>query len=754
MKILRSWLQDYIEIKHDNKALSMKLANLGIEVEDYKCLIDINIVVGKILNIQKHPNADKLKLVKVTDGESDYKAVCGASNIEVGQVVPFAKVGAKVADIEIKKTSIRGSESEGMMCSELELGLGQDHTGIKILPNDYKLGTPIYEYLKSDSVFDLDITPNRGDTLSHLGIAREIGAMQQMKINKKPIKVQMKSIPVSDKIEVINKETKLCLRYFVRVIEDVTVKESPDWLKERLIACGAKPINNIVDATNYILLDLGQPLHAFDAKSINGTIIIRKAKNNEDFISLDGEVRNLNNDMIVIANKDKPIAIAGVIGGKDSEVKEDTRSVVLEAAEFDRRSIRKTSKNLSLTTEASYRFERGIDSNGIEYALNKAANLIKEIAGGSILSGIIESGEIKEPTQVLFKYDDIRKLTGLMTSNEEINRILNLLGFKITSNTAQVPSHRHDITIWQDLAEEVARIAGYENIKPIKLRYNKKPKTNHAYSFREMIKDSLVNSGFVETSNYSFLSEDDTDSQNVDKKKLIELENPIQIENKYMRSSIEPKLMGNMSINSSFDPILLFEIGNVFSKTSEYTNLAIGASGKGARNMIEVAINDLKENLKIKSLTVEIRELNRDDLRKYKIKKQNGFVAEIEVNKLEKASLVKSNEFMYKTHKTIKHYREVSRYPSVTRDLAFVMNKSHKSNDIIDDLYSVSDQINRIELFDEFASDKIGKGKKNIAFHLYLQDLEKTMIDKDADQIVKDAIKLIEDKYKAKLRTF
>ena len=754
MKVLRGWLQDYVDIKLDNKSLSLKLADLGIEVDGYSSTIDHKIVVGKILKISKHQNADKLKIAIVSDNTGKYNVVCGASNIKVGQVVPFAKVGAKIGDIEITKTKIRGTESEGMICSELELGIGQDHTGIKILPDNYKLGTPLYEYLKSDSVFDLNVTPNRGDVLSHIGVAREISAIQGEKLNKVPTKVEMVPKLTSDIVTVTNNEPKLCKRYFARVIENIVVKESPNWLKKRLIACGATPINNIVDVTNYILLDLGHPLHAFDAKHVNGSIVIRRAQNNEEFVTLDEKVRSLDKDMLVIANADKPIAVAGVMGGKDSEVKDTTKTVILEAAEFDRRSIRKTSKDLSLQTEASYRFERGIDSSGIEQALNKAANLIKKIANGQILSGIVKSGDNPDTVLFKFKYDDIRRLTGLTVLDDEINQILNLLGFKVSNHEVSVPSWRHDITIWQDLAEEVARIVGYDKIKPVKLKFKKKVKSNLEFSFREMVKDSLVSEGFVETKNYSFLSDNDLSDSTLNKSELIEIKNPVQIENKYMRSNIETNLLKTMSKNSSFDPILIFEIGNVFTSDIEHANLAIASAGKGADKAIEFAVDSLKDSLKIGSLNLEARELSRNDLKKYKIKKQNGFILEIEMRKLEKASLLKSSEIYYKKPKPIINFREVSKYPSVTRDLAFIIDKKHNADQTINDIYSVSNQINRVELFDEFINDKIGKGKKNVAFHLYLQDLKKTMVDKEADKIVKDVIKLIENKNMARLRTF
>lgn len=750
MKVLKSWLKDYIGADLSDERLVEILSLTGLEVEEIISGIDKNIIVAEIKEIKKHPNADKLKIATVNTGSDNLQIVCGAANIEVGQIVPLALPGTKLLAGEINKSKIRGVESEGMLCSESELGIGPNHSGIFILSNEYKVGKPLTSYLGADAIIDLDVTANRGDCLSHIGVAREIAAFENSSSKKEPITLS-KTDPAhtSSKISVEVKNPDLCPQYLARVITGVKIGPSPKWMQDRLIACCAKPINNVVDVTNYILLDLGHPMHAFDWKKItNSKIVFRNAKKNEDIVTLDGEIRHLDCEMLVIADSEKAVAIAGIMGGKNSEVDVSTETIVLEAAEFDRKSIRKTAKSLGLSTEASYRFERGIDSGAIEYAINKAADLIVQTAGGKILQGIVKSGEKPIRNDIVIKYEKISQLLGEKIEPDLANHTLRHLGFTINDNIAVVPTWRHDVSIWQDLAEEIGRVIGYNKIKPVAL-----PKTKLAektkYYFLEKIKDSLAMAGYTETMNYPFLSEADVVTANLKSKRLLEIANPMQPEYKYLRASLIPGLLKNIAKNPSFDPIQIFEFGHVYSKTGENINLAVATAGKSSSSHT-TTVNDIIAEIG-GSKSIKISEFSRDGLQQYKIKKPQVIISEINLTQVLEKRKIDQN-LNLKISKNDVVYRGVSKYPAITRDLAFIVDKKIDAKNISDEIYSLSELVNRVELFDEFASNKFGVDKKNIAYHIYLQSPEKTLRDSEALEITGNIIKQVEKKFKAILR--
>lgn len=751
MRVLKSWLKEYIEFNWSDQELSDKLLFSGTLVDNFYSSLDDNIVVAEILKISKHPNADKLQIAEVFDGKDKFIVVCGAPNIKIGQYVPFAKIGAKVSDSLIEKANIRGVESYGMLCSEFELGLGKNHDGILILDKSCKTGHPISQYLESDTVFDLEITPNRGDCLSHFGIAREIGALLNKSVKKTPLDLKMSNENSSDtiKLDVIDKED--CPNYFARVVKNVTVAPSPLWLKSRLLMCGIKPVNNIVDITNYIMLDIGQPLHAFDLNKISDhKIIVRKSKKSESLTTIDHEVQKLTGNELLIADSKKPIAVAGLMGSADSEISNSTRDVVIEAAEFDRKIIRQSSKILSLVTEASYRFERGTDSSSIEYAINKAVKLIQEIAGGSILSGIVKHQTIKPLNKFKFDFNKINNFLGTSLNQEQINQMLTSLGFKISNHICTVPSYRHDVSIWQDLAEEIIRIYGLEKIKPIPLKKSS-PLKKSRYFYIEYIKDILANAGFSEIFSYPFMSKSDLKNSNIKSNNLLEIINPIQPENKYLRNSLIPGLLKAVSKNPTFDPVLLFEVGNTFNKQSEKTFLGVIASGKSSDKYIENAENLIINTLKSKH-NINLINISTANLKLYKIKKSTAYAFEFDLTDIDKNLKLKDLELKQKIVKSSGLYRPVSKFPSITRDLAFIVDSKTDSKQISDAIYQISDLINRVELFDEFSSDKFGKNKKNMAYHIYLQSATDTLTDIEANKLIKQIIKSIENKCNAKLR--
>lgn len=750
MKVLKSWLKDYIDFELTDEELSDALTFSGSLVEDAFPELDSKIIVAQIEAIKGHPNADRLHLVTVNTGDGQIEIVCGAPNIEVGQKVPLAQLGTKLQDFTIEEAMIRGVKSCGMLCSEKELGLSDDHDGIKILPKEYEVGKPLSEHISGDTVFELEITPNRGDCLSHIGIAREMSAFME-----KPLKEEkIQNIETKKDSSLAKIESKNCYRYFATKIVGIKVEPSPLWLQKRLLSLGAKPINNIVDITNYIMLDLGQPLHAFDAKKIDGgQIIIRDAEKNEVTVTLDGEVRNLDEEMLVIADEKKAIALAGVMGGQNSEIDINTTDIILESAEFDRKNVRKTSKVLKLSTDASYRFERGVDPELVEMAIDKAAKMILEICGGEIIEKTSQITNSYKNEWVTIEYERINNLIGIDIKEDQIDKYLSLLGFKIESKKALAPTWRHDVTVWQDLAEEVARLYGLENIKKVAVPTTEKPKRS-SYYFKEHVKDIFTDLAFSEVYSYSFLSEKDIKSLSIGADDLLEVANPIQKENRYLRKSLKPGLLRAVAKNPAFDPILIFEIGDVFTTSSEENHLGFVVSGKNAKKLIEETIKTLCSKLNVPASLFQTEELNRDDILRFKIKKPLTYIVEANISKIIEGSDVSDEDLAIVLQQKDSYYRPISKYPSVTRDLAFILNKDIDSAKIEKLIYEESPLVNRVELFDEFASDKFGQNMKNIAYHIDLQHLERTLTDAEADEATAKIVKRIESEFEAKLRNY
>jgi len=751
MKYLKSWLEDYVKIPCSNEELFEVITELGSEVEASTAFpeIDPKISVAEIIEIKKHPNADRLQLVKLKTAEGEIEVVCGASNIKVGQKVPFAPAGTMIEGEELKEAEIRGVKSAGMILSERELGLSQDHSGIKILPQEEKLGRPVAEVLAADVTFEVEVTPNRGDLLSHYGLAREIAAALNVPLKKPEVHLKESQPKASEKIAV-EIATENCPLYLAKVIKGVKIGPSPQWLKERLTALGVSSINNVVDATNYVLFDVGHPLHAFDAKKLAGSKIVVKDLDEEvETTTLDGKARALIAGTTAICDKEKPVAIAGVMGLKNSEVDEGTSEVVLEAAVFNSKSIRCTAKSLELPTEASARFERGVDAGAVQAAVDKAAKLIQEIAGGEVLTGTVKAGKEPLERKVEIEYERILKLTGLKLSHSEIDQILTRLGFKVKNGEAIVPLWRHDIYVWQDLAEEVVRLVGLEKIKSESLLHLVQKPAQTDFYRRERIKDYLVRWGLTEAVNYPFLSEEDIKAAKICAKDLLEVSNPIQEENRYLRNSLIPGLLKTVAKNPSFDDIEIFEIGHVFSKKGEAVHLAIATSGKSSRQ-VEIIVRELTDKLNFPGKEFKITEIPRDELKRFKIKKPSACVAEIKLDEI--LDGLKLGDLALDVSGQKVAYRPVSKFPPVKRDLAFIVDKKITLGQIKEEILKISEKAVLVEPFDEFASDKFGEDKKNVAFHIWLESRERTLQDPEAEAEVEKIIKALLDKFGAKLR--
>ena len=583
MKVLLSWLKKYVDLEGISaEDISSKLTMAGLEVEDVYSEAEVykGFIVGLVKTKQKHPNADKLSLCTVSDGENDYQVICGAPNVAENQKIVFAPIGTIIpkGQFKIEKAKIRGVESFGMICSEAELEISENHEGIMVLPDDTKVGAPITEALNlNDVVFEIGITPNRPDALSHIGVARELAALYNKSINIPQIKLkeiknsikEFASIEIEDEIN--------CPRYSSIVVRNVQIKESPQWLKDNLIKIGLRPINNVVDITNYVMYETGQPLHAFDLDLLAGNKIIVKSTVKESvFTSLDSKQRNLPIGTLMICDAEKPVAIAGVMGGENSEINLKTKNLLIESAYFNPSSIRRTARALGLSTDASYRFERGTDPNNTLYSAQRAAQLISEICNGEIASGNLDVYPKKiSPLEIVLRVKTIERILGYKIDIQKIVEILTSLGINPKEqNTDQlkvtVPTFRPDIEREIDLIEEIARIHGYDNIPTIsKIAVTLHERIDES-EFADQIRNIANSLGFYEMINNPLIS-----------KKLASFcENPIQILNpqnidmEYLRNSLLPGALSVISrnINSGEKDLCLFEIGNIFYKNNVYGN--------------------------------------------------------------------------------------------------------------------------------------------------------------------------------------
>ncbi|MBU4345028.1 MAG: phenylalanine--tRNA ligase subunit beta, partial [Proteobacteria bacterium] len=590
MKVSLSWLKDYIPIKMDAEALAEELTMAGLEVEavsDRYSYLD-TVVVGRVIEVNPHPNANKLKLCSVDIGGRTIPVVCGAPNTKKDMLAPCALPGTHFPNgIILKKSIIRGEVSKGMLCSPIELGLGISSNGIMELKQNLAVGDKLNHALGlSDTVFEIDLTPNRPDCLSIIGTAREIAAFQKTKISYPEINLPESpdtAGDISHFSSVTIMDTDLCPRYSARLVFDIKIELSPFWLQDRLVSVGLKPINNIVDITNFVMMETGQPLHAFDFDRLaENRIVVRAAEEGEKFTTLDQKERLLSTGMLLICDGEKPVALAGVMGGMNSEIEDSTTKILLESAYFYPVCIRKTSKKTGLATDASHRFERGTDLGGTVKALNRAVQLISEICGGKIIHGIIDEYPKPVPERVItFSVDASNRRLGTSLSQDEIKQYLKSIEFaveKIDDDNLRVvpPSFRVDINRFEDLTEEIARLYGYNNIEttfPIIPAEARPP--SKKIELRNHIKQLMTCFGFTEAINYSFINKLSCDRLELKaddpRRRMMDVLNPITEDQSTMRISLIPGLLETMQYNISVQNrnIKLFEIGNVFFHTGQ-----------------------------------------------------------------------------------------------------------------------------------------------------------------------------------------
>ncbi|MFQ6042737.1 MAG: phenylalanine--tRNA ligase subunit beta [Candidatus Poribacteria bacterium] len=821
MKVSIKWLKEFVDFDLSAEELANSLTMSGVEVDKIERLdsgLD-KVVVGKIINLRKHPKADKLVLCDVDVGEKTVQIVCGAPNAREGLAAPVALVGAKLpAGIEIKPVRLRGEYSHGMLCSEKELGFSEDASGLMELSTNLEVGMPLSQALGLDDVvFELDLTPNRPDCLSIFGVAREISAILDKPLRPPEISMSESDTKASSVTSVTINDPDLCPRYAARIIRGVKIAPSPAWMQRRLEAVGLHGINNVVDVTNYVLMELGHPLHAFDYhKLAENRIIVRRAFDGEEIVTIDEELRRLTDDMLVIADAEKAVALAGIMGGFDSEVTEDTTDVLLESAYFNPVSIRKTSRTLGMHTEASHRFERGTDIEGLITSLNRAAQLIQELAGGEIYKDIVDAYPVKyEPPKIRLRPERVNFVLGTDIKREEMKDILTRLKFEVseppygppyTGDTngedvleVTAPTFQPDIKREVDLIEEIARIWGYDNI-PTVLPTGDIPlvKEDIKIALREKAKSVMLGCGLTEAVNPSFYSPKAFDAINLPEdspyRKALVLQKPLSEEQSIMRTTLIPSLLRNVqwNVNHQVSDVKLFELARIFTSPpnpnppapEEREMLAGGISGSMSSGLwndkarevdffdIKGIVEALLEEFDI--ATYEVKPVSHPTLHPNKSAqiKVNGdilcIMGEVHPNVLDnygispkvcifeldfdKLSECYSN-LLREAPDVTKHFQALSPFPSVFRDLAIVVSEDIPSEEAEKIIQTAGGElIASIKLFDVYTGQPVPEGKKSLAYSIEYNSKSGTLTDDAVEVIHQKIISQLAKKVGAELR--
>lgn len=820
MNISYNWLKDYLDFDLQPTQVADALTSIGLEtggVEEVQTIKGglAGLVVGEVLTCEAHPNSDHLHVTTVNVGGGEpLQIVCGAPNVAAGQKVIVAVNGTKLYDgdkeFTIKRSKLRGVESNGMICAEDEIGVGTDHSGIIVLPQDVAVGTPAAEYynIKSDYVIEVDITPNRVDATSHYGVARDLAAY--LKQNGLPYSLKKPSVDAfhiddpTKAVEIVVENTEACLRYSGITVKGVTIKESPEWLQNKLRTIGLRPINNVVDITNFILHGLGQPLHSFDASKIKGNKVIVKAANEGDkFVTLDGVERTLTARDLMICNAEEPMCIAGVFGGLDSGVTDQTTDVFLESATFHPTWIRKTARRFGLNTDASFRYERGLDPNATIYILKYAAMLVKELAGGTITGEIQDIyPKVFDPYKVHITYEKINSLIGKVIPQETVKSILESLEMHITAETPEaldieVPVYRIDVQRDVDVIEDILRIYGYNNVEfgdHVNSSLSYETPTDHAYKMQNLISEQLTGCGFNEILNNSLTRSAYYDTLTTyPVVNCVRVMNPLSADLNVMRQTL---LFGGLesiehNIKRKNSNIRFYEFGNCYqyhaenkkegetlSEFSEDYRIGIWLSGNRVENSWAHAdekssVYELKsyvENMLVRlginlkklvfgvltndlydaglSVTTQSgKALGTLGIVNHKIRKDMDIDAEVYFAEFSWTALMKE------TKKNKVTYTDLSKFPAVKRDLALLIDKKVQFADI-QKVATDSERklLKRVELFDVYEGKNLPAGKKSYAVSFFLEDETKTLNDKQIDAIMKKIQSNLEQTLGAQLR--
>ena len=795
MKISINWLKEYVETNSQPEEISEILTNLGLEVEKLSLFESVKgglngVVAGKVLECGKHPDADRLKVTSIDLGDNEIsEIVCGAPNIEKGQIVPVAKVGCKIytsdgTEIKIKKSKIRGVVSNGMVCAEDEIGLGQSHDGIMILDSNIKPGTPISEVfnLENDNILEIGLTPNRSDAMSHYGVARDLKAFYDFKSIKSklilPSVNNFESVKLDENFRITIEDIDKCPFYSGMIIKNIKVGPSSKELQNKLKSIGLKPINNIVDVTNFVMHEIGQPLHAFDLDKLE-SINVKSLKSGAKFKTLDESLIELDKEDLMICSSNKPLCLAGIYGGYESGVSDSTTNLFLESAIFDPVTIRKSSKRHQLFTDASYRYERGVDPEKVIYALKRAAILINEDNPNSSVSDILVEDNLKLKTKDIYlRYNKIDSVTGQNIDKDVITQILSSLDFEIKNHNEEglnivAPYYRNDVYREIDVIEEILRVYGFNNI-PVNSKISMiipEIGKNKINKIESLISNNLIGIGFNEIINNSICSPDTNEKF---KKQVVRLLNPQGIELSNLRASLIPSALETIkhNYNRQNKNLKLFEIGNTYSLDNETyienKRLNIAVTGKiFDENWISkysknsfYYLKGVTENLLTQLNISNIRyEITNDELFEYKLdiysnKKHIGFIGEIISDYTQEFSLEQKIHILNLDLDQIKlkplniKHQELSKFPSSRRDLSMILNDDISFESIKDLAFKLENKILLdVNLFDEYKGKNIEDNKKSFAVSFTFNDSKKTLTDKVIDKIMEK----LTEKYKTEL---
>ena len=800
MRVPLSWLREYVEVELPAAELAHRLTMAGVEAGD---VIEYGgwteCYVGLVLEVEPHPNADRLTLCRVDIGAEELQVVCGAPNVAAGQKICFAKVGANLYNTHsgrqenLKPARIRGVVSEGMICSELELGLGEAHEGIVILPEDAPVGTPLDDYL-GDTVIDLEVTPNRLDCFSILGVAHEVGAITGKEVREPVVVYSEEGPPIEEAANVSVVDQDLAPRYTCSVIQGLSIGESPQWLQERLVKAGLRPINNVVDVTNFVMLEFNQPLHAFDLDRVRDqTIIVRRAKPGETLETLDGVQRELNTDVVVIADSRDPVGMGGVIGGANSEIDANTTRVLLESATFDSRNNRRTAETFRVRTDASQRFEKGLRPELAPIALRRATQLIQEVAGGQIAQGIIDifPGRDEPYPKVPLTLKRLKQVLGMEMDLEAVEKALGSLGIETErlgpeSLEATVPYWRNDISIEEDLIEEVVRIVGYDEVPTTMLAtpipyHRPAPVTQ----LKERVREALATAGLQETISYPALGRQDLERVGLwdQDNPPLRLVNPMSGNQEYLRTTLRPSLLQTLRYNQEHldGSFRFFEIGKAFlpreGDLPEERELAAGVIS-GARSepsWLEAggdldffdATGTISSALERLSLAVEYQPAEDPNFQPGRCARivcggrEVGIVGEVHPEIRDGFGLRAAAVVMFELElerlfqaasPARRGFRPLSRYPAATRDLAIVVDAEVPAGKALEILRQHR-LVESVTLFDVYTGENIPEGMKSLALHVDFQSAERTLTNEEVNRALDGLLRNLERETGARLRT-
>ena len=781
MLVSYNWLKQYTNVEDNANALAEKITRGGIEVEGVEYLAEeiSNVVVGYVVSKEKHPDAEKLNVCQVNVGEEEnLQIVCGAPNVDAGQYVIVAKVGAKLPGIKIKKAKLRGVESQGMICSLAELGLSKSvvpknyQEGIYVFETEQELGSDVVEVLGlNDYILDLSITPNRADALSMRGLTYELGALYNNKVNFNDVEKEENYEATSLQVAI---ESDSCRNYVGQIVKNVEVKSSPLWLQTRLMNSGIRPINNIVDITNYVLLEFGQPMHAFDKDLVGDKIVVRDAKEGEVLETLDGEERKLQTSDLVITDGTRAIALGGVMGGKNTEVSEETKNIILESAYFNPTTVRRTSAAHGLRSDSSARFEKGIDPNMQKAALARAVELILELCPNAVVESSVGVVNKEEEKVVEITTSYINNYLGITLSTEEIVSILEGLSFTVEVTgenlVVKVPTRRPDISIKQDLVEEVIRIYGYDNLASTLPKFSKTTKGGLTYSQR-MVRDLravYASLGFNDTINYSLVSEEEATEYTLEDHHKVRLLMPMTETHSTLRQSLVPGLLNTVQYNVARKQkdLKLLEIGRVFfgsgddniqPKETLYLSAALTGEERAtkwlkesssldffaAKGYLEVVFDRLGLDEKVTYKKSKLEGMHPGRFAEvYLGEKRIGFIGEVHPQVADKFGLNTTYVFEINLDEVISEskvkpkYEEVTKYPEITRDIAMLVDVKDEYQNIYNVIESVNSKlITKVELFDLYVGAELLVGKKSLALTITYSDKQKTLTDEEVTAV-------------------